>query len=196
MHPVVHQLCAFFLRQLNERISARWASLRGRSTSECVRIYLTVARKWPFFGAKLFEAEPQSPSSLQSTRAWVAVHEDGLSVLDFTSMKLLVSFSHKNVVTFGACHQDFMLVVSQSAGSNTAREKPTEKHLFAMSTFKIRELTLLMASYINSTHQQKSAAHHLSAPALLLAQCQSGEQHTSKSPPAGSGRPSKGPKLL
>lgn len=46
-------------RQLSERISARWASLRGRSTSECVRIYLTVARKWPFFGAKLFEAEVQ-----------------------------------------------------------------------------------------------------------------------------------------
>ncbi|XP_058238898.1 pleckstrin homology domain-containing family H member 2 isoform X1 [Hemibagrus wyckioides] len=184
------------LRQLSERISARWASLRGRSTSECVRIYLTVARKWPFFGAKLFEAEPLSPSSLQSTRVWVAVHEDGLSVLDFTSMKLLVSFSHKNIVTFGGCRQDFMLVVTQSSRSNTAREKPTEKHLFTMSTFKIRELTLLMASYINSSHQQKSAAHHLSAPALLLAQCQSGEQHSSKSPPAGSGRPSKAPTLL
>ncbi|KAB5581919.1 hypothetical protein PHYPO_G00181110 [Pangasianodon hypophthalmus] len=184
------------LRQLSERISARWASLRGRCTSECVRIYLTVARKWPFFGAKLFEAEPRSPSSLQSTRVWVAVHEDGLSVLDFTSMKLLVSFSHKNVVTFGGCRQDFMLVVTQSSRNNTARETPTEKHLFAMSTFKIRELTLLMASYINSTHQQKSAAHHLSAPALLLAQCQSGDQHTSKFPLAGGGKPSKAPTLL
>ncbi|KAK3554792.1 hypothetical protein QTP70_033487, partial [Hemibagrus guttatus] len=184
------------LRQLSERVSARWASLRGRSTSECVRIYLTVARKWPFFGAKLFEAEPHSPSSLQSARVWVAVHEDGLSVLDFTSMKLLVSFSHKNIVTFGGCRQDYVLVVTQSSGSNTAREKPTKKHLFTMSTFKIRELTLLMASYINSSHQQKSAAHHLSAPALLLAQCQSGEQHRSKSPPAGSGRPSKAPTLL
>lgn len=46
-------------RQLSERISARWASLKGRCNSECVRIYLTVARKWPFFGAKLFEAEVQ-----------------------------------------------------------------------------------------------------------------------------------------
>ncbi|KAF7710663.1 pleckstrin homology domain-containing family H member 2 [Silurus meridionalis] len=185
------------LRQLSERISARWASLRGRCTSECVRIYLTVARKWPFFGAKLFEAEPKSPSLLQSTRVRIAVHEDGLSVLDFTSMKLLVSFRHKNIVKFGGCHQDFMLVVTQSSGSNTAKEKPTDKHLFAMSTFKIRELTLLMAGYINSTHQQKSAAHHLSAPALLLAQCQSGEQNTSKSPPAvARGKPGKGPKLL
>lgn len=184
------------LRQLSERISARWASLRGRCTSECVRIYLTVARKWTFFGAKLFEAEPQSPSSLQSTRVWVAAHENGLSVLDFTSMKLLVSFSHKNIITFGGCSQDFMLVVTQSSGSNTARKTSSEKHLFAMGAFKIRELTLLMASYINSTHQQKSAAHHLSAPALLLAQSQSGEQHTSTSPLAGGGRPSKAPTLL
>lgn len=44
-------------RHLLQRLSARWASLRGRSPIECVRIYLTVARKWPFFGAKLFEAE-------------------------------------------------------------------------------------------------------------------------------------------
>lgn len=63
-------------------------------------------------------------------------------------------------------------------------------------SIQIRELTLLMASYINNTHQQKSAAHHLSAPALLLAQCQSGEQHASKSPPTASGRPSKAPTLL
>lgn len=151
-----------------------------------------------------------------------------------------MSFSQKNIITFGGCHQDFMLVVNQSSGNNTAKEKPTQKYFFTMSTFKvkknsflknsckvhqnsnsmkkmtfffsyesilrfmflcylsvqIRELTLLMACYINSTHQQKSAAHHLSAPALLLAQCQSAEQHASKSPPAGSGRPSKGPTLL
>lgn len=50
-------LSPLHLRQLLQRLSTRWASLRGRSASECVRIYLTVARKWPFFGAKLFEAE-------------------------------------------------------------------------------------------------------------------------------------------
>lgn len=62
-------------------------------------------------------------------------------------------------------------------------------------SIQIQELTLLMAGYINSTHQHKSAAHHLSAPALL-AQCQFGEQHAAKSPPAGSGRPGKAPTLL
>ena len=47
----------FFFRQLCQRLSTRWMALRGHSAADCVRIYLTVARKWPFFGAKLFLAK-------------------------------------------------------------------------------------------------------------------------------------------
>ncbi|XP_030603638.1 pleckstrin homology domain-containing family H member 2 isoform X2 [Archocentrus centrarchus] len=185
------------LRQLLQRLSARWASLRGRSSSECVRIYLTVARKWPFFGAKLFEAESITPSPEPSVRVWLAVHEDGISVLEHNSIKLLVSHSYKNLMTFGGCKQDFMLVMGQSISANASKDKPTEKHLFAMDSSKIREITLLISSYINSAHQQKAAAHHLSAPALMVAQPVSlkSKELRSKSPPA-LGRPSKAPTLL
>ncbi|KAK7901514.1 hypothetical protein WMY93_018283 [Mugilogobius chulae] len=183
------------LRQLLQRLAARWASLRGRSSSECVRIYLTVARKWPFFGAKLFEAEWVSASPEQTGRVWLAVHEDGISVLEHNSMKPVVSHSYKNLTTFGGHKQDFMLVVGQS--TNGTKDKPSEKHLFSMDTSKIREVTLLISSYINSAHQQKSAAHHLSAPALMVAQPVSlkSKELRSKSPPA-TGRPSKAPTLL
>uniref|UniRef100_A0A3B5L8J0 Pleckstrin homology domain containing, family H (with MyTH4 domain) member 2 n=1 Tax=Xiphophorus couchianus TaxID=32473 RepID=A0A3B5L8J0_9TELE len=155
-------------RQLMQRLSARWASLKGRGSSECVRIYLTVARKWPFFGAKLFQAEVRET-------------------------KLLVTHPYKNLMTFGGCKEDFMLVVGQNIG----KDKPTEKHLFAMDASKIREITLLISSYINSAHQQKAAAHHLSAPALMVAQPVSlkSKELRSKSPPA-LGRPSKAPTLL
>ncbi|KAI3362950.1 hypothetical protein L3Q82_011620, partial [Scortum barcoo] len=185
------------LRQLLQRLSARWASLRGRSSSECVRIYLTVARKWPFFGAKLFEAESITPSPEQGVRVWLAVHEDGISVLEHNSVKLLVSHPYKNLMTFGGCKQDFMLVVGQSISTNASKDKPTEKHLFAMDASKIREITLLISGYINSAHQQKAAAHHLSAPALMVAQPVSlkSKELRSKSPPAP-GRPSKAPTLL
>uniref|UniRef100_A0A673VXW6 Pleckstrin homology, MyTH4 and FERM domain containing H2 n=1 Tax=Salmo trutta TaxID=8032 RepID=A0A673VXW6_SALTR len=180
------------LRQLHQRLSTRWASLRGRSSSECVRIYLTVARKWPFFGAKLFEAEDPCQIFSQGARLWLAVHEDGISVLEHNS---IVSIS--NLMTFGGCRQDFMLVVSQSIGSNATKDKPTEKHLFTMATSKNREMTLLISSYINSAHQQKAATHHLSAPALLVAQPVNlkSKELRSKSPPAA-GRPSKAPTLL
>uniref|UniRef100_A0A8C1RK38 Pleckstrin homology domain containing, family H (with MyTH4 domain) member 2 n=1 Tax=Cyprinus carpio TaxID=7962 RepID=A0A8C1RK38_CYPCA len=116
------------MRQLLQRLSARWASLRGRSSSECIRIYLTVARKWSFFGAKLFEAEVS-----KNVRVWLAVHEDGVSMLEFNSVKVLASYPYKSIVTFGACGQDFML----SSGTNTSKDKSTEKHLFAMAPSKV-----------------------------------------------------------
>ncbi|XP_061693306.1 pleckstrin homology domain-containing family H member 2 isoform X2 [Syngnathoides biaculeatus] len=174
------------LRQLLQRLSTRWSSLRGRSSSECVRIYLTVAKKWPFFGAKLFEAESITPSPDPATHVWLAVHENGISVLEHNSIKPLVSHPYKNVMTFGGCKQDFRLVVAQNVGNNTTKDKPSENHTFAMDVTKIREITLLISSYINSAHQQKAAAHHLSAPALMVAQPVSlkCKELRSKSPPA------------
>ncbi|XP_072293238.1 pleckstrin homology domain-containing family H member 2 [Eucyclogobius newberryi] len=183
------------LRQLLQRLAARWASLRGRSSSECVRIYLTVARKWSFFGAKLFEARRVSVSPEHAGRVWLAVHEDGVGVLEHDSMRPAASHSYKSLLTFGGHKQELMLVVGQSA--NGTKGKASEKHLFSMDASKIREATLLMSGYINSAHQQKAAAHHLSAPALMVAQPISlkSKELRSKSPPA-TGRPSKAPTLL
>lgn len=135
------------LRELGERLATKWSVLRGCTASECVRIYLTVARKWPLFGAKLFNAKPLPPSSLDRTQVWLAVNEDGLSVLDYT-MHPLVTYPYQSVITFGGCKEDFMLVVSlikdQALGKKTV-----DKLLFAMAKPKILELTLLIASYIN-----------------------------------------------
>ncbi|XP_063645971.1 pleckstrin homology domain-containing family H member 2 isoform X3 [Pan troglodytes] len=58
------------LRQLCQRLSTRWMALRGHSAADCVRIYLTVARKWPFFGAKLFLAKMESHSVTQAGVQW------------------------------------------------------------------------------------------------------------------------------
>uniref|UniRef100_A0A8C6UY96 Pleckstrin homology domain containing, family H (with MyTH4 domain) member 2 n=1 Tax=Neogobius melanostomus TaxID=47308 RepID=A0A8C6UY96_9GOBI len=132
------------LRQLLQRLAARWASLRGRSSSECVRIYLTVARKWPFFGAKLFEAEWVSAYPEQAGRVWLAVHEDGISVLEHNSMKPVVSHLYKNLLTFGGHKQDFMLVVSM----NGTKDKPSEKQLFAMDASKVRSYFCISHLYV------------------------------------------------
>ncbi|XP_073905692.1 pleckstrin homology domain-containing family H member 2 isoform X3 [Castor canadensis] len=79
------------LRQLYQRLSTRWMALRGHNTADCVRIYLTVARKWPFFGAKLFFAKPITPPSLGNTFMWLAIHENGLSILEYNSMILEIT---------------------------------------------------------------------------------------------------------
>ncbi|XP_069464563.1 pleckstrin homology domain-containing family H member 2 [Ambystoma mexicanum] len=181
------------MRLLRQRLSTRWISLRGHSAADCVRIYLTVARKWAFFGAKLFAAKPLSPSPMESTITWLAVHEDGISILEYSSMRLLTTYVHKNLMTFGGYRDDFMLVV----GSGHTKEKPTEKLIFAMEKPKILEITLLIASYMNTFHQQKGAAHHLSAPALLWTRAEEQKSKQMGSQPVlSSNRPTKGPTLL
>ncbi|XP_007097901.2 pleckstrin homology domain-containing family H member 2 [Panthera tigris] len=181
------------LRQLCQRLSTRWMALRGHSAADCVRIYLTVARKWPFFGAKLFLAKPITPSPLGSTVMWLAIHEDGLSVLEYSSMRLIISYVYKSLMTFGGHQDDFMIVINNTH----SKDKPTEKLLFAMAKPKILEITLLIASYINNFHQQKAAFHHLSAPALLSAQTQGPEARAAGGQPLlSSSRPTKGPTLL
>ena len=42
---------------LESTLVEKWASLRGKSVHDCVRIYLTCTRKWQFFGAQLFEVQ-------------------------------------------------------------------------------------------------------------------------------------------
>ncbi|ELW47296.1 Pleckstrin homology domain-containing family H member 2 [Tupaia chinensis] len=124
------------LRQLCQRLSTRWMALRGHSAADCVRIYLTVARKWPFFGAKLFLAKPITSSSLGSTFIWLAVHEDGLSVLEYNSMRLIVSYVYKSLMTFGGYQDDFMVVINNTH----SKDKPTEKLLFAMAKPKPKDI--------------------------------------------------------
>lgn len=48
----------------------------------------------------------------QDSFVWLAVSEDGVSLLDQHSMQLLARYSYDNVVTFGGCQDDFMLVVT------------------------------------------------------------------------------------
>ncbi|XP_012509264.1 PREDICTED: pleckstrin homology domain-containing family H member 2 [Propithecus coquereli] len=181
------------LRQLCQRLSTRWMALRGHSAADCVRIYLTVARKWPFFGAKLFLAKPITASSLGNTFMWLAIHEDGLSILEYNSMRLIVSYVYKSLMTFGGYQDDFMVVINNTH----SKEKRTEKLLFAMAKPKILEITLLIASYINNFHQQKAAFHHLSAPALLSARPQGAQTRAMGSQPLlSSSRPTIGPTLL
>uniref|UniRef100_A0A8B9G466 Pleckstrin homology, MyTH4 and FERM domain containing H1 n=1 Tax=Amazona collaria TaxID=241587 RepID=A0A8B9G466_9PSIT len=133
------------LRQLADKLATKWMVLQGCSPPECIRIYLTVARKWPLFGTKIFAAKPILPSSLEDSPVWIAVNEDGISILDYNTM---VSYLYSSVLTFGGCRDDFMIVVSQMK-ERCSGKNSTEKLLFTMAIPKIVEATLLIASYIN-----------------------------------------------
>uniref|UniRef100_A0A670K7C4 Pleckstrin homology, MyTH4 and FERM domain containing H2 n=1 Tax=Podarcis muralis TaxID=64176 RepID=A0A670K7C4_PODMU len=132
------------LRQLCQRLSTKWMALRGHSAADCVRIYLAVARKWPFFGAKLFAAKPLIISTLESSLVWLAVYEDGINILEYSSMvREDITYLYKNLMTFGGYQDDFMLVVNNVH----TQEKQTEKLLFAMAKPKVGMLTGPLLSY-------------------------------------------------
>ncbi|XP_053241297.1 pleckstrin homology domain-containing family H member 1 isoform X2 [Podarcis raffonei] len=145
------------LRRLADRLATKWMALQGCSPQECIRIHLTVARKWPLFGAKLFPAKPVLPSPLEDSPLWIAVNEDGISILEYNTLHLKLAYSYSSVLTFGGCHDDFMVVVSQVKDRCSGKTTP-EKLLFTMAAVKIAEVTLLMASYINYS----SSTPHLS----------------------------------
>lgn len=132
------------LKDLQELLVSKWMLLKNRSTLDCVRIYLTCCRKWPYFGATLFQAKPRHTDSAM---AWLAISEDALNVLELSSMAPLSRYPYSSVMTFGGCQDDFMLVVSTD---DSLQESSEQKLLFAMSKPKILEITLLIADYMNA----------------------------------------------
>lgn len=132
------------LKELQDVLISKWVLLKARPTLDCVRIYLTCCRKWPFFGATLFQAKPRHSDQ---AIAWLAVAEDALSVLELSSMAQLARYPYSSVMTFGGCQDDFMLVVGTE---DTLAPNHEQKLLFAMSKPKILEITLLIADYMNA----------------------------------------------
>jgi hypothetical protein len=74
---------------------------------------------------------------------WLAVNEDSITILDLATMQQRVRYPYTNVLTFGGCQEDFMLVVTQND------QQPSQKLIFSLSKPKILELTLLIADYMN-----------------------------------------------
>nr|XP_042705266.1 pleckstrin homology domain-containing family H member 1 isoform X7 [Chrysemys picta bellii] len=85
------------LRRLADRLATKWMVLQGCSPLECIRIYLTVARKWPLFGAK-----PVLPSPLEDCPVWIAVNEDGISILDYNTMIVEVTLLIASYINYCA----------------------------------------------------------------------------------------------
>ncbi|KAL0602196.1 Pleckstrin homology domain-containing family H member 1 [Plecturocebus cupreus] len=126
------------LRHLADMLTTKWAALQGCSPPECIRIYLTVARKWPFFGAKLFAAQPAQLSSKENALVWIAVNEDGVSILDHNTMQVHITYPYSSVTTFGGCRDDFMLVI-RSIPDQSSGKSHIEKLIFRMAAAKLYE---------------------------------------------------------
>ncbi|TMW47133.1 hypothetical protein DOY81_007782 [Sarcophaga bullata] len=147
------------LKEIQELLITKWILLKGRSTLDCVRIYLTCCRKWPYFGASLFQAKPRHS---EQAMTWLAVSEDALNVLELSSMAPLARYPYTTVMTFGGCQDDFMLVVSNEDTLASCNSQE-QKLLFAMSKPKILEITLLIADYMNALGHTVPGTPHMNS---------------------------------
>ncbi|XP_074092178.1 pleckstrin homology domain-containing family H member 1 isoform X6 [Macrotis lagotis] len=136
------------LRHLAHTLASKWTTLQGCSSTECIRIYLTVARKWSLFGAKLFPAQTTQLSTKGNILVWIAVNEDGVSILDHNTMQVQATHPYSLVMTFGGYQEDFMIVIRPVPDKSSGKGN-IEKLIFQMALPKIAELTFMMASYMN-----------------------------------------------
>ncbi|KAG7302261.1 hypothetical protein JYU34_013756, partial [Plutella xylostella] len=127
--------------ELEEKLRAKWAALKGRSAADCVRIYLNCTRKWPFFGASLFQAQIKQPDF---SMAWLAVSEEAVTVLELSSMAVIAKYLLKNITVFGGVQDDLMMLIDSDDSAHV------HKMRVSLSKPKMVELTHLIADYKNA----------------------------------------------
>ena len=120
--------------------------MKGRTIADCVRIYLTCTRKWPFFGAALFHAKVKAGggnSDLEGVTVWLSVNEETITLLDVSSMQSVARVPYSAIVTFGGCQEDLMVVVN-----NCDIQGPgTQRMLFSLPKPKVLDSFLNMTKY-------------------------------------------------
>ncbi|XP_026741550.1 uncharacterized protein CG43867 isoform X2 [Trichoplusia ni] len=130
------------LRDVEDKLRSKWVALKGRSTADCVRIYLNCTRKWPFFGATLFQARIKQPDL---SMVWLAVSEEGVTVLELASMAVIGRYALNSIGLFGGLQDDLMMLID---GDDAA--SPVHKMLISLNKPKMAELTHLIADYKNA----------------------------------------------
>ncbi|KAM3962046.1 LOW QUALITY PROTEIN: uncharacterized protein CG43867 [Aphomia sociella] len=130
------------LRDVEEKLRSKWIALKGRSTTDCVRIYLNCTRKWPFFGATLFQARIKQPDL---SMVWLAVSEEGVTVLELASMAVIGRYALNSIGLFGGLQDDLMMLIDGDDATS-----PVHKMLISLNKPKMAELTHLIADYKNA----------------------------------------------
>ncbi|XP_045451931.1 uncharacterized protein CG43867 [Melitaea cinxia] len=143
------------LRDLEEKLRSKWIALKGRSTADCVRIYLNCTRKWPFFGATLFQARIKQPDL---SMAWLAVSEEGVTVLELASMAVIGRYALNSIGLFGGLQDDLMMLIDAEDASS-----PVHKMLISLNKPKMAELTHLIADYKNALQRGGAGTPALSS---------------------------------
>lgn len=89
--------------------------------------------------------QPAQLSPKENTVVWIAVNEDGVSILDHRTMQVNITYPYSSVTTFGGCRDDFMLVIRSIPDQSSGKTR-IDKLTFRMPAPKVG-LTATMTVY-------------------------------------------------
>ena len=173
-------LCFLSFSAMAERLLKKWKGYHGINRHACARMLLSLfADNWDLFGSTLFHCMDRYSilTNMKNGPVWLAIHEAGITLLNANLLvsingllffykiksiyiiynfqnKPIVTYSYKEVATFGSHGDDFMLVVNSrrrtlrpypsSSSSSQATPFHTEKIILSMSKLKVRLLLLIL----------------------------------------------------
>jgi len=133
-------------RSLRANLQTRWMTMRGLQSADCVRIILSVLRRWRFFGAHIYEAGMKLK---HDQKIIIAVNDVGVHLLTVGQLDQYKSFTYQQLVSFGGYREDFMLTVRRDPLLLLSPEEPTKERLtFTMDRHSIAQVTSHIADYI------------------------------------------------
>ncbi|XP_065883472.1 pleckstrin homology domain-containing family H member 1-like isoform X2 [Dysidea avara] len=128
-------------------LKEQWKRLDKHTPLQCAMEHLKIGWEWPHFGSKIFHTQLLHTA----TCVWLAVSEEGITVLSDDKLETVQFFSYNNILSFGQQEKCFKLVVTQSSGAYYA-----ETLLYIMSQLMIEEINSLTASYLEHFLQDDS----------------------------------------
>eukprot|EP00117_Sycon_ciliatum_P001646 scpid10924/ scgid5643/ Pleckstrin homology domain-containing family H member 1 len=162
------------IQRLTQRLWVKWDGLRRTARDECLAAYLRMVRRWPFCSAVFF---PCLVRGVDTSSFLLAIQEDSVSFLRTDSMDLDHCYRYDQLLTFGGCDGDLMLVIQHSTkklsaaaarrntpvsigastGAETLEKSGTRKVLLQMKPEDVTAATLTIASYIRTCELQQEA---------------------------------------
>ncbi|ESO12737.1 hypothetical protein HELRODRAFT_159320 [Helobdella robusta] len=77
---------------MESRLVDSWFKLRGKASSDCVRVYLTVLRRWEFTGAAMMHVKSIRSEGGGVEDVILGVHCDGVCVLHCKTLSIVITF--------------------------------------------------------------------------------------------------------
>ena len=118
--------------------------VKGEGEKNCRNRFLKFVQSWPLYGSTVFEVL-QSYTTTLPKALWLAVNENGISILRRRAVEPLITYSYRDIVNYSPSLRNLMIVT----------ESLTKGTKFVFNTSQASQIAHLMKDYTHLLIQQK-----------------------------------------